>query len=392
MDINIKNTNYSGEVLEQILTLAATGNELVERGLVHIEPGVHGKISVPRLTATKMLRKHVEQPKEGDSKGGFVYTEKELEPKDFMVYTEFNPRKLEKIWRKWQPKGNLVFTELPADIQNLFLIELLKQVKLELGDHYINGKHGASDEELFNGLVFRMKEDADTIKAGSSAVSMVGKLYALRSQIPTTLRTNPNLRILMSVRDFDRYDHELTAQATKGVNHTDVSPSQFKGIKIEALVKWPSDYIVSTLCSTGTDSNLYVAVNLQDDADVVQIDKVTNAGEKYFFKLLMKADTNIAFGQECIILEKVAPKISADIMALVFPLAGGDQKVVITTSEEYVVQSVPEGYTATEYEDGLLISADDNIGGLAAIDDEIVIALKEHTSRKLRISVTQPNE
>ena len=33
MAIVVKNTNYNGEVLEQILTLAATGNEL---SLIHI--------------------------------------------------------------------------------------------------------------------------------------------------------------------------------------------------------------------------------------------------------------------------------------------------------------------------------------------------------------------
>lgn len=30
MAIVVKNTNYNGEVLEQLLTLAATGNEIVE--------------------------------------------------------------------------------------------------------------------------------------------------------------------------------------------------------------------------------------------------------------------------------------------------------------------------------------------------------------------------
>jgi len=389
MAINIKKTNYSGEVLEQILTLAATGNELVERGLIHVIPGVSKKCSVPRLTVTKMLQQRKEMPKSEDSKGDFDYSEKELEPVDFMAYTEFNPRNLEKIWRPFQPTGNLVFHELPPEVQNKFLTELLKQVKFELGWHYINGKKGKTDDELFNGVVYRMKEDEDTVKAGSSAVSMVGKLYALRSQISTVMRANPLLRIIMNVKDFDRYDKELTSQTAKGVNHTDISLSQFKGIKIEALANWPAGYIVATLCSAGTDGNLYAAVNLQDDADVVQIDKVTNAGEKYFFKLLMTADTNIAFGQECIVLVKVAPKITADNTELDFPAEGGEIKVAITTTEEYEVVSVPEGFTATEDEDGLLISADENTG--AEIDDEIVIALKEHTSRKLRISVHQPN-
>ena len=32
MAIIVRNTNYSGEVLEQLLTLAATSNEIVEKG------------------------------------------------------------------------------------------------------------------------------------------------------------------------------------------------------------------------------------------------------------------------------------------------------------------------------------------------------------------------
>lgn len=389
MAIEIKNTNYSGEVLEEILTLASTGNELVERGLIHVEPNVSKKISVPRLTTSKMLQKRKEQPTSADSKGDFNYSEKSLEPVDFMAYTEFNPRKLEHIWRKWQPKGNLVFSELPAEVQNKFLAELIKQVKFELGWHYINGKEGKTDDELFNGIVLRIKEESETIKAGSSAVSMIGKLYALRSQIPVVLLDNPNLRILMNKREFERYDMELTKQVAKGVNHTDISPRSFKGIKIEDLANWPAGFITATLCSMGLDGNFFAAVNLQDDEDVIQIDKVTNAGEKYFFKLLMKADTNIAFGQECIVLDRVAPRITADKVALEFPAEGGEVEVIINTTEEYFVESIPEGYTATESENGLLVSAEPNTG--AEINDTIVLSLKEHTSRKLRISVSQPN-
>jgi hypothetical protein len=62
MAIVIQNTNYNGEVLEQLLTLAATGNELVERGLIHIEPNVSTKFHIPRLKTGTMLRKRVEQP------------------------------------------------------------------------------------------------------------------------------------------------------------------------------------------------------------------------------------------------------------------------------------------------------------------------------------------
>ncbi len=58
-----------------------------------------------------------------------------------------------------------------------------------------------------------------------------------------------------------------------------------------------------TLCSPDAGETL-AAVNLQDDEDVIQIDKISNASELYFFKMLMKADTNIAFGEEVVVLDK----------------------------------------------------------------------------------------
>jgi hypothetical protein len=305
MAIVIQNTNYSGEVLEQLLTLAATGNELVERGLIHVEPGVSEKFSIPRLKTGKMLRKRIEQPGDGDSKGDFDYSERELKPVDFMAFTTFNPRSFEKVWRKWQPKGNLVFAELPAEAQNMLLSELVKTVRFELGGHFINGEYeaGNDDSKLFNGFVYRILEDPDKIEATSEETTMLGKLYDLRKKIPSVLRGNPNLRILMSVEDFDLYDDELTHQTVKGVDYTEISQRRYKGIGLEPLAQWPSGLLVATICGMGYDTNLWAGVNLQDDMDVVQIDKLTNAGERYFFKMLMKADTQTAFGEELIVLD-----------------------------------------------------------------------------------------
>lgn len=100
MAIRVRNTNYSGEVLEKILTLAATGNEIVDKGLICVIPGVEKAISLPRLTTSKMLQKRKENPTVRDSKGNFDYSEKKMDPQDFMAFTVFNPRTFESIWRK----------------------------------------------------------------------------------------------------------------------------------------------------------------------------------------------------------------------------------------------------------------------------------------------------
>lgn len=301
--IKVTNTNYAGEVLEMLLTRAATSNELVEKGLIHMEPGVEKAYFLPRMKTGKMLQKRKEMPTSQDSKGDFTYDERALTPVDFMAYTEFNPRSFENIWRKWQPKGNLVFSELPAEGQNALLREMSKQVKFELGFHFINGVLGDDDDHLFNGIVTRMLSDKDVIYVVSGETSMLKKLKAVKDSIPTTMRSNPGLRILMSVTDFDQYDEELTQQPNKGANYTDMNVERYKGIRIVPLSSWPEGLIVATVCGMDYDTNLWAAVNLVDDMDVIQIDKVTNAGEKYFFKMLMKADTNIAWGEEVVLLD-----------------------------------------------------------------------------------------
>lgn len=314
MAIKVDNTNYNGEVLERILTTATTRNELVEKGLIMVIPGVEKKMSVPRLKTGKMLQKRKEHPERGDSKGDFVYSENSLNPEDFMAFTVFNPRTFENVWRKWQPKGNLVFAELPPEAQNALLDALSKQVQFELGDHYVNGEFvdGGTDDQLMNGILTQAAKDSECIVVSSSETTMIGRLKAVRAAIPKAMRQNPNLRFIMSIEDWDKYDYELTEREYKNSSETEVNLQRYKGINIETIAAWPEGVIVATICSSDADSNLFAAVNLQNDENVIQIDKLSNASELYFFKLLMKADTNIAFGEEFVVLDsRSEPKFVA---------------------------------------------------------------------------------
>lgn len=303
MAIIIVNTNYDGEVLEKLLTKASTGNELVQKGLIRLEPEVTKKFSIPRMKTGKMLQKRKEMPKLSDSKGDFKYDEKELIPMDFMAFTTFNPRTFQKIWRKWQPKGNLVFLELPPEGQNELLNEMGKVVNFELGGHFINGVYGDDDDHLFNGILTRMLADPEVIRVKSNEASMIKKMQAIRQATPEVLRNDPRFKYVMSVNDADTYDNELTAQTAKGANWTDQNAQRFKNTTIVPLSQWPDGVIIGTIATMDIDSNTWGAVNLQDDMDVIQIDKLENAGELYFFKMLMTADTNIAFGEEVVLMD-----------------------------------------------------------------------------------------
>lgn len=305
MALKINNTNYSGEVLNSILTKAATGNELVERGLIRMEPGISTKFSIPRLKIGKTLQKRKETPGAADAKGDATYSERSLEPKDFMAFTTFNPRSFEEIWRPFQPTGNLNFAQLPAEVQNKLLEEINKTVDYELGYHLINGKYEETgDDNLFNGFVYRISNDPDKVVVETAETTMVGKLKAIRKSIPKWMRNNPRLRILMSVEDADAYDEELSGQDFKGTDWTDTNVSRFKGIPIEALAEWPNGFIVATLCGMDLGTNLWAGCNLVDDPDAILIDRLTNTSEVYFIKILMKVDTCTAFGEELVVLDK----------------------------------------------------------------------------------------
>ena len=249
----------------------------------------------------------MEQPEDKDSKGDFIYSEKELVPKDFMAFTTFNPRSFESIWRPFQPTGNLVFRELPPNIQNVLLKALSDQVDFELGYHFVNGIYvddSEDDEHLFNGILMRVFEDPEVIRVQASADdTMIERLMRVRKATPQVLRNNPNFVYIMSVDDADRYDDELILREGKGVNWTDTSAMRFKGTTIKTVSSWPDGLIIGTVATPTEQSNFWGAVNLQNDFDVIQIDKLTNAGERYFFKMLMTADTNTAFGEEVVMLD-----------------------------------------------------------------------------------------
>ena len=395
MAIIVRNTNYSGEVLEQLLTLAATSNEIVEKGLIMVIPGVEKKISLPRLKTGKMLQKRKENPGVEDSKGNFNYDEKSLDPVDFMAFTVFNPRTFENIWRKWQPKGNLVFSELPPEAQNALLAELAKRVQFELGDHYVNGEYGDDDDHLFNGILTQMAKDTEVIVVDSAESTMLGRLKAMRAKIPVAIRNNPDLRILMSVNDFDKYDDELTQRESKNTSETDVNARRYKGITIETLAAWPDDLIVCTLCSPDAGGNLFAAVNLQDDEDVIQIDKISNASELYFFKMLMKADTNIAFGEEVVVLDKRAQPvfkasektISVNPATVTIPTEGGSQEVTVTASGEYELSSLSD-FNVEQTDKGVKISSGANSSGKDK-KATLTLTLNADRSKTATVSISQ---
>lgn len=322
-------TNYTGEVLEDLLTYTAQENETYKEGLIHIKAGIQKKYTLPAISLNAIIQDHVATPT--SSKGDYEFTERYLEPNDFMVYIEFNPRDFEKYYKFAQPNGNLVFRELDPKVQAT-MIRLLLEKKME----YINSAIwnsaltadkakitaldgatsvaiGADDaagpQKYFNGAIARMIINAaaaagtdeakggQIISAGTGAFAdgqaVETELYAMWKVTPPKVRKKSGLVILMDYATWDKYDEYVSSKEYKYTDNRQENQHMFRGKRIIPMTALPENTIIIGCFTTGTDSNLWMGVDYANDEDVLQVDKLQANSELYFFKMLLKMDVNI---------------------------------------------------------------------------------------------------
>lgn len=95
---------YAGEVLEDLLTYTAQGNDTFREGLIHIKSGIQHKYTLPAIRLGDIIQDNVPTPQSSHGAKGengeneYQFTERHLEPAEFMVYLEFNPRDFEAYW------------------------------------------------------------------------------------------------------------------------------------------------------------------------------------------------------------------------------------------------------------------------------------------------------
>lgn len=322
-------TNYTGEVLEDLLTYTAQENETYKEGLIHIKAGIQKKYTLPAISLNAIIQDHVATPT--SSKGDYEFTERYLEPNDFMVYIEFNPRDFEKYYKFAQPNGNLVFRELDPKVQAT-MIRLLLEKKME----YINSAIwnsaltadkakitaldgassvaiGADDaagpQKYFNGAIARMiinaaaAEGSDEAKGGQIISAGTGaladgaavetELYAMWKVTPPKVRKKSGLVILMDYATWDKYDEYVSSKEYKYTDNRQENQHMFRGKRIIPMTALPENTIIIGCFTTGIDSNLWMGVDYANDEDVLQVDKLQANSELYFFKMLLKMDVNI---------------------------------------------------------------------------------------------------
>lgn len=330
---------YNGEVLEDLLTYTAQGNDTFKQGLIHIKSGIQHKYTLPSIKLGEIIQDNTPTPtsvqgaKGPNGENEYQFTERHLIPSDFMVYLEFNPRDYEKYWKFAQPDGNLVFRELDPKIQATMLRLLMDKKNEYIGNAiWTASKGGAATsgitaptdsitigrgkEKYFDGVIKRIIDnvnatDEETIAGGQCVVSgtteladgaaVEAALYAMWKKCPKQIRNNPNLTFIIGWDAWDAYDQYISDKMVKYSENTEVNRYRFKGKRIVPIVGIPEHTIVLGQFTSGMDSNLWMGVDYANDTEVLKIDRLQANSELFFFQMRMKMDVNIVRPAEIIV-------------------------------------------------------------------------------------------
>ena len=322
--------DYKGEVLNHILTYAIQENETFKENLIHVKSGIQKRYALPLLQSGRIIQDH--KPTPDTSVGEFNWTQRTLEPNDFMIYIEFNPRDYEEYYREFQPHNNLLFRELDPTVQAAMLQQVLKKKEAYL-DHAIwcsakaatkakiaatNAAEtvlaiGADDEagpmKYFDGALARLlvnyAADADSEDAKGGKYIPVGsgtfangeevetQLYKMWRACPAKIRKNPNLEFLMDYSTWDKYDQYLSNKSFKYTDNRDENQRRFRGKRVLPLVSLPENTIILGQFSSDVDSNLWMGVDYASDQNVLQVEKLQANSELWFMKMILKMDVNV---------------------------------------------------------------------------------------------------
>lgn len=330
---------YNGEVLEDLLTYTAQGNDTFKEGLIHIKSGIQHKYTLPAIKLGDVIQDNNPVPTSVHGSKGlngeneYQFTARHLVPQDFMVYVEFNPRDYEKYWKFAQPDGNLVFRELDPRIQATMLRLLIEKKNEYIGNaiwtaakggeaaaNIINPVDsaiiGKGKEKYFDGFIKRVIDNAtatdpETIAGGqviisgntelTNGASVEQALYSMWKKTPKQIRKKSDLVFIIGWDAWDAYDQYISDKQVKYAENTEVNRYRFKGKRIIPIVGIPEHTIVLGQFSNTMDSNLWMGVDYANDTEILKVDRLQSNSELFFFQMRMKMDVNIVRPAEIVV-------------------------------------------------------------------------------------------
>lgn len=299
-------TNYSGELLEGIIARARTGLVTVQGNHINVVNNAVAHPYIPRIKASNIFQPRAATPTDG---GTIDFTEKKITLGDLMVYLEVNPQQFEQYWRRYQPEGQMVFRELPGEIQRAMMDEVMRLVAEDMETKIWQGDTASSTQALtyFDGLIKLMENDATVVDV-TSPVTLTNsnideKLAAVYSAAPQAVRTKPDFKYYVNDNTATLWTEWQENQTYKGPLATRSGEMTFRNHPIVVSPGLPDDTIVGAVGNLGMGSNLHYAIDwdLNSMSNVALFERKQANSELFFIKMLFKAGVQFGWGEEIVL-------------------------------------------------------------------------------------------
>ena len=301
----INDTAYAGEAASNFIVKAITSNDTVQGAHVYVRDGIKKKFTIPRWDADYLdfIQDRAATP---TSKGAMTVDGQVLDPQDYMIYTEFNPRDYEAHWYAIMLDPTLIDRTLPPTVESVVIQEVLKR-----HDKYLNQALWNNDSTLaapsifryYDGYIKKAADAGDTVVVASpttlTVTNIQGEFLKGYQVIPPQLRYDPEMKFFCSYNTYDLYAQSQINQTYKGIDTTKEGIDTFKGRKVVKIADLPDNFYFIAKGKADPSSNLWVGMNSVDDAKLEMKPLQANS-ELWFIKMLMKVDVQIGWNSETI--------------------------------------------------------------------------------------------
>jgi hypothetical protein len=306
------NTNYNGDVKDELYRVFSTGFQSRDKGLLRLETTIDSKRALPKITAA-------DNPM-GDYTSGsptesatVTYSERDLEVKKSLVYIEFLPDDFHELWSMYRSVGPYTNLALNPEILTATLDVMANRIGKQMENLVWQGDTtagGSSPLRFFDGLLKFAQNDSDVIDVANEGVitstNVADILAKVWKAIPDQFFDDPEFKIIMSTTDYKKLQ-ELNNNAKKstvGVLDETIK-SLFLEKRIIHVTGVPENTIYCTKAVMNSFGNLFLGVwfDIDEELSNVRIMRTSNNAETWFMRINFKTGVNHREGTEIVLYQ-----------------------------------------------------------------------------------------
>jgi hypothetical protein len=264
------------------------------------------------------------------SKGNVTVDGRVLEPRDMMLYYEFNPRDFEQHWYAEQLQPKLLDRQLPQTAEAFMMMLQMKKLNaffeysiwrsridydpeganinpVDKGDTATVDDFVVKDFFYFDGIIKKLLDSADTVDVPGAIPltksNIRDKFQAAYELVyrPLLFKYGPGgLRIVASYKTQQLYEQALREDTYKNQDTTEKGSNRWAGYDIVPLAGVPDNTFLFVVAKPDITSNLWLGINSTEDNEL-KLEKLQANSELFFLKGLFKMDTQAGFPEQIVL-------------------------------------------------------------------------------------------